>query len=77
MRPALFRNVNCRNSFYARSSVSRFPVPDDFILWSVEYISYKPIFYESEVLNGKPWADPKIGKLICHFILRFSVLLVL
>lgn len=62
MRPAIIRNVNCRNSFYSRTAVKRFPVPDEFLFWSVEYTDYKPIFYESDVLNGKPWADPKLGK---------------
>lgn len=59
----MLRNVNCRNSFYSRSTVRRFPVPDELIPWSVEYLEYKPIFYESDVLLEKPWADPKIGKV--------------
>lgn len=57
---AIFRNIKCRNSLYARSSVNRFPVPDEFVAWSVEFAEYKPEFYESEVLKGKPWADPNI-----------------
>lgn len=58
----IIRNVKCRNSFYSKSAVNRFPVPDEFVSWSVEYAAYKPILYESDVLIGKPWADPKIGR---------------
>ncbi|XP_037044814.1 ADP-ribose pyrophosphatase, mitochondrial-like [Bradysia coprophila] len=59
MKAAIFRNANCRNSVYARSSINRFRVPDEFVFWTVEFADYKPIFYESDVLSGKPWADPK------------------
>lgn len=67
MSPAIFRNINCRNSVYARSVVKRFTVPDEFIFWSTEFPDYKPEFYESDVLSGKPWADPKIGKFIVFY----------
>ncbi len=70
MKAAIFRNINCRNSLYSRSAVNRFPVPDEFIEWSVPFPDYKPIFYESEVLNGKPWADLKIGKFFLAFLVE-------
>lgn len=67
MMNPIIRNVKCRNSFYSKSAVNRFPVPDEFVSWSVEYAAYKPILYESDVLIGKPWADPNIGEFSLSF----------
>lgn len=55
----MFKHVVCRNSLYA-NTVQRFVVPDELISWSINYDDYKPIFYESPILIGKPWADPSI-----------------
>lgn len=60
MKAAMFRNVKCRNSMYSKSSVNRFPVPDEFVYWSVDFPDYRPTLFESDVLKGKPWADPNI-----------------
>ena len=51
-------HICCRNSLYPRSNVQRFPVPDEYVPWSVEYKNYKPEFYESQSLTGTEWADP-------------------
>lgn len=56
----IFKHVCCRNTTYAKSSVKRFAVPDELIKWDQDYNSYDPPFYESNVLKGKPWADPSI-----------------
>lgn len=56
----IFKHVCCRNTTYAKSSVKRFAVPDEYINWDQDYSSYDPPFYESNVLKGKPWADPCI-----------------
>ncbi|KAG5682289.1 hypothetical protein PVAND_011649 [Polypedilum vanderplanki] len=52
----IFKHIVCRNQLYA-NQIQRFPVPDEFVPWSVNYDNYKPQFYESPTLNGKPWAD--------------------
>lgn len=58
----LMKHVTCINSHYRRSSVQRFPVPEEKIPWTTDYHDYDPIFYESPALAGKEWADPAIGK---------------
>ncbi|XP_058801554.1 ADP-ribose pyrophosphatase, mitochondrial isoform X2 [Phymastichus coffea] len=50
----------CRNTTYPRTNLQRFSVPDDKVLWTVEYPEYSPINYTSEGLKEKPWADPII-----------------
>lgn len=45
---------------YPRSNVQRAPVPYALVRWSVDFDSYKPVFYEAERLKVAPWADPKI-----------------
>lgn len=55
----IFKHVACRNNVYAKS-FQRCPVPDDFISWSVPFEFYKPLFYESPGIDGKPWADLKV-----------------
>lgn len=55
----IFKHVACRNSKYAKA-IQRLPVSDEQISWSVEWDDYQPPFFESPVLEGKPWADPPI-----------------
>lgn len=54
----------CRNKIYPRTNINRFPVPDHLVHWSIGYPGYLPIFYESENIHGKPYADPDIGECI-------------
>lgn len=56
----IFKHIACRNSVYAKA-IQRFPVPDELISWNVSYEDYKPPFYESPAIKGKPWADPDIN----------------
>lgn len=52
---------NCRLGLYPRSSVSRFDVPEDKVLWTKEFPEYNPTSYSAPSIKGKPWADPEIG----------------
>lgn len=52
----IFKHTVCRNGIYA-NKIQRFAVPDEYIPWNVNYAEYKPPFYETPGLNGKPWAD--------------------
>lgn len=61
MNPSTFKHINCRNAEYLHSAISRFPVPDDYVHWTSVFSDYKPVWHESSVLKGKPWADPDIG----------------
>ncbi|CAG9786785.1 unnamed protein product [Diatraea saccharalis] len=54
-------HFKCRGGVYPRSTIERFPVPNDKVGWSTEYNEYKPVDYTSPNINGKPWADPDIG----------------
>lgn len=54
-------HFKCRGGVYPRSTIARFPVPDDKVSWSTEFKEYKPVNYTSSVINGKPWADPDIN----------------
>lgn len=40
--------------------MARALVPDDLIDWATEYPAYDPPYYDSPVLEGKVWADPKL-----------------
>ena len=51
-------HVRCRGLRYPGSDVERFPVPDEIVRWEQDFPGYKPVFYESPTLAGKPWADP-------------------
>lgn len=55
----IFKHVACRNNIYAKT-FQRCPVPDEYISWAVNFDFYKPLFYESPGIDGKPWADPHI-----------------
>lgn len=63
MRAGIFVHKNCRNLLYPQSLIERFPVPDQFVFWFQNYPEYAPIFYESPVIKGKPWADPDKSKI--------------
>ncbi|KAL0883087.1 hypothetical protein ABMA27_016553 [Loxostege sticticalis] len=54
-------HIKCRGGTYPRSSIERFPVPDDKVSWSTDYMDYKPANFTSPGIHGKPWADPEIG----------------
>ncbi|XP_046966210.1 ADP-ribose pyrophosphatase, mitochondrial [Vanessa cardui] len=54
-------HFKCRSPLYPRSTVQRFPVPDDKVAWNTEFIEYKPPTYTSPSIQGQPWADPEIG----------------
>lgn len=62
VKPVPFIHQNCRNSAYFNSMVNRFPVLEFLVDWKVNYLQYKPEFYESPRLYNKPYADPPIGK---------------
>ncbi|XP_061716221.1 ADP-ribose pyrophosphatase, mitochondrial isoform X1 [Cydia pomonella] len=66
IRPALsmmITHFKCRGGVYPRSSVERFPVPDDKVSWAVDYKEYRPRNHTAQSIHGKPWADPEIGDL--------------
>ncbi|CAG0889741.1 unnamed protein product [Darwinula stevensoni] len=54
-------HTKCRNSSYPRSSVQRFPVPDEKVSWCASWPDYKPVSYTSPDILDKPFADPEIG----------------
>ncbi|XP_068633753.1 ADP-ribose pyrophosphatase, mitochondrial [Battus philenor] len=54
------RHVKARCGIYPRSTIQRFPVPDEKVSWAVEYKEYNPVNYTSTSVHGKPWADPDI-----------------
>ena len=54
-------HVKCRNSIYPKSkNIVRFPVPDDKVLWNIEWPQYSPVVYTSSNLTNQPWADPPL-----------------
>lgn len=55
-------HFKCRSRLYPRSSVERFPVPDDKVSWSTEFKEYKPPTYTSPSIQGQVWADPEIDE---------------
>lgn len=36
-------------------------MPDSLVSCTTVFKDYKPIFYESPILDGAPWADPPIS----------------
>ncbi|GLV34477.1 uncharacterized protein CBL_09725 [Carabus blaptoides fortunei] len=50
-----------RNTLVEVIKISRLTVGDNQVSWSLPWADYNPPEYNSEVLNGKPWADPEIG----------------
>ncbi|KAI9587635.1 hypothetical protein GQX74_003481 [Glossina fuscipes] len=59
--PGIFRHVTCRNNVYPRTQTLRFPVPDDFVFWTMPYNDYMPPIYTASHIRGQSWADPDIG----------------
>lgn len=55
----IFKHVACRNSLYAKT-IQRFAVPDEVVSWESSFESYNPPFFDSPILDGKPWADLKV-----------------
>lgn len=71
VRPALAMiatHIKCRGGLYPRSNVERFPVPDEKVNWSTEYMNYKPANHTAATIHGKPWADLEIGKSITKYL---------
>lgn len=60
LKPGSFKHITCRNSIYPKSSISRFPVPEEFVYWSEDFPSYLPPVYTAPHINGQVWADPDI-----------------
>lgn len=56
-----FLHITCRNNTYPKSNVTRFPVPNEYVPWSVPYASYTPPAYTAPHINGQVWADPELG----------------
>ena len=52
-------HIKAREEIYLGSKdVKRFPVPDEKVLWSVDWPEYKPVDYTApSVLKQPPWAD--------------------
>ncbi|XP_013145242.1 PREDICTED: ADP-ribose pyrophosphatase, mitochondrial isoform X3 [Papilio polytes] len=59
----ILQHVKARCPVYPRTQIKKFTVPDDKVLWTVEYKEYKPRFYTAPSVYGKPWADPDIDDL--------------
>lgn len=57
----LVKHFKCRGGVYPHSNVKRLNVPDNLIDWSASWDDYNPPIYNSNSLQGKPWADPNIG----------------
>lgn len=50
---------------YPGSKVERFPVPDDKVDWSQNWLQYNPVSHtDPAVLKMPEWADPDIGWVI-------------
>uniref|UniRef100_A0A1B6D243 Nudix hydrolase domain-containing protein n=1 Tax=Clastoptera arizonana TaxID=38151 RepID=A0A1B6D243_9HEMI len=56
-------HFRCRNNAYPQYQeiVSRFEVPDDKVLWFIDWDEYKPQTFSANSLEGQPWADPDIN----------------
>lgn len=51
-------HVKSRIAQYPGSNIQRYPVPDEFVMWEVEYPDYRPVVYEAPEVTAKPyWAD--------------------
>ncbi|XP_069967073.1 putative nudix hydrolase 6 [Bactrocera oleae] len=61
LKAGTFKHITCRNNIYPKSTLQRFPVPDDLVDWSAEYVNYSPPIYTAPHINGQPWADPDVG----------------
>lgn len=61
LMPGIFVHHRCRNNIYPGSSVERYPVKDEHVLWSKPYKNYCPIEYTAHHVYGQPWADPEFS----------------
>lgn len=55
------KHFKCRGGIYPHSNIKRLTVPDDLVDWCISWPEYSPPVYNSNILTGKPWADPDIG----------------
>ncbi|GCB67445.1 hypothetical protein scyTo_0005130 [Scyliorhinus torazame] len=52
-------HVKARSSPYPGSQVERFPVPDNYVSWSIPWAEYEPLDYTADIVRAGPeWADP-------------------
>lgn len=70
LNPVPFIHQKCQNTVYPKSNIERFNVSDELVCWNISYPGYNPKFYESETIQGKPWADPPIGEFMIEFCLN-------
>lgn len=64
-------HVKSRCAQYPGSKVNRFPVPNDKVEWSKNWLEYSPVNYTDPAVAKKPkWADPEVGT----FSPKFNVL---
>lgn len=54
----------CFGGIYPTSQVHRQNITKDKIPWSEKFPEYSPPFFDSDRLDGKPWADPDISNQI-------------
>ncbi|XP_041372305.1 transient receptor potential cation channel subfamily M member-like 2 [Gigantopelta aegis] len=47
-----------RQQIYPGSTIHRFPVPDEKVLWEISFPEYDPVRYTSDFIINKSWADP-------------------
>lgn len=66
VRPGIFKHIRCRNDFYPRSKVKRFPVPDELVFWKADYPDYDPPDYTSPGIKGQSYADPDVKDASFH-----------
>lgn len=62
----MFLHIKCRNKLYSRdkSSILRFPVPDDKVSWEEPFLEYQPTSYTADVVSRCPvWADKVCMKI--------------
>lgn len=51
-------HVKARCEVYPRTTLKRFPVPDEMVPWETDFPDYTPVNYTSEGVLAKPvWAD--------------------
>ena len=59
-------HTKCRGKY--AGGVERFPVPNDKVCWSVDWLEYKPVDYTAPVVERMPiWADTDFRYGICLF----------
>lgn len=55
-------HFKCRGGLYPFTDIARLVFSDELVPWSVPFKDYNPPEYNSQSLQGKPYADPPIGK---------------